>query len=858
MNKFLPVFDGVSMARITPPAPALNFIFRSSLVERINQPAPHATLLVAPSGYGKTSLAIQAVQSTDDLVVFYTVEELDTVLSTCKNVTSALRLQIPNFAPWAEDFFESKFDGVEWVTRLLNDISKVPNTIFFVWDGAQNYSDAHLGMLQTFINYMPKNVRILTLRNLSPKVSYAHFASQGKLDYISAQELKFSELETKQIADQNGLDYSNPELKLSFDSVQGWPAGIQLLAKSIARNGNLESVTNLDGKTLVKHAVDTLQLNDLNFLESISLLESVTYDEVVNLSQNSDAETILKHLSEDGIYVTASKSTPIVFTINPLIREELASRVLSNSKKAADIGYKSVEVAIKAERNLTAIRILMLLGEQKRADRLSSENIYQMLMEAKSELLETWISKLDDDFEEAKFSKTILGIYAKLVVGNFETANTMLVELENNPQMLPFVKSHQDEINFVKSRLLFRQCKFEECVNISVGAVGSSLLNIEGLPSRLPRGLMPGLESAFILHDFENFNLIYTKISVDSEDHAPHYSKMMLPQCEAMKAFLDGRYKSALDYANLAMYSAEKLKISGMYIPFPAAYIAADVYLEFGDEAKSLEVVDKYLPAAIKLEQWPWVVALLVKRALVLLQQGRVLAALNELRDARSYVNTSEFGRYATYLVDSCEILICIFRGEHERIVELMCRLPANSLTRHLQSIMEIKRNPSDVIRLVNSLPEETQHEKFLKNALLTEAYISNRSVAMRHLEATIEIAIANGYFRAFLNMSSDVKTLILELAGEKPTFYMERLVIAIRIQMQMGTGESGLENHSLTKRELDILRRLDTGLPITQIAASLHISNNTIKTHLKNVYRKMNVESREEAVSRGKELLLL
>ena len=171
---------------------------------------------------------------------------------------------------------------------------------------------------------------------------------------------------------------------------------------------------------------------------------------------------------------------------------------------------------------------------------------------------------------------------------------------------------------------------------------------------------------------------------------------------------------------------------------------------------------------------------------------------------------------------------------------------------------MEIKRNPSDVIRLVNSLPEETQHEQFLKNALLAEAHISSRPVAMKHLEAAIQIAIANGYFRAFLNMSSDVKTLILELAGEKPTFYMERLVIAIRIQMQMGTGEAGSENHSLTKRELDILRRLDTGLPITQIAASLHISNNTIKTHLKNVYRKMNVESRDEAVSRGKELLLL
>ena len=61
-----------------------------------------------------------------------------------------------------------------------------------------------------------------------------------------------------------------------------------------------------------------------------------------------------------------------------------------------------------------------------------------------------------------------------------------------------------------------------------------------------------------------------------------------------------------------------------------------------------------------------------------------------------------------------------------------------------------------------------------------------------------------------------------------------------------------------LTKRELDILRRLTTGLPITQIAASLHISNNTIKTHLKNVYKKLEVDSRESAVTKGKELLLL
>ena len=64
------------------------------------------------------------------------------------------------------------------------------------------------------------------------------------------------------------------------------------------------------------------------------------------------------------------------------------------------------------------------------------------------------------------------------------------------------------------------------------------------------------------------------------------------------------------------------------------------------------------------------------------------------------------------------------------------------------------------------------------------------------------------------------------------------------------------LEN-PLTKREIEILNRLSTGLPISQIASNLHISNNTIKTHLKNVYKKLGADSRENAVAKGRELLL-
>ncbi|GDX23221.1 hypothetical protein LBMAG09_11960 [Actinomycetes bacterium] len=64
--------------------------------------------------------------------------------------------------------------------------------------------------------------------------------------------------------------------------------------------------------------------------------------------------------------------------------------------------------------------------------------------------------------------------------------------------------------------------------------------------------------------------------------------------------------------------------------------------------------------------------------------------------------------------------------------------------------------------------------------------------------------------------------------------------------------------NSNLTKREADILRHLSTGLPIKFIAGNLNISKNTIKTHLRNLYKKLGAADRREAVEKGRELLKL
>ena len=61
-----------------------------------------------------------------------------------------------------------------------------------------------------------------------------------------------------------------------------------------------------------------------------------------------------------------------------------------------------------------------------------------------------------------------------------------------------------------------------------------------------------------------------------------------------------------------------------------------------------------------------------------------------------------------------------------------------------------------------------------------------------------------------------------------------------------------------LTTRELEVLARLSRGFSYDETAAHLHISKNTIKTHLKRIYSKLSVGNRLQAVNKAKEMGLL
>jgi DNA-binding CsgD family transcriptional regulator len=125
-------------------------------------------------------------------------------------------------------------------------------------------------------------------------------------------------------------------------------------------------------------------------------------------------------------------------------------------------------------------------------------------------------------------------------------------------------------------------------------------------------------------------------------------------------------------------------------------------------------------------------------------------------------------------------------------------------------------------------------------------------------MRKALEIGSRVGAKETFLRQDIQILNLIIKIATDKPTVYLEEMASLITSRLKERSENIVGLTSALTKRELEILRHLATGVPISSIAKTLHISQNTMKTHLKNVYRKIGASGRDEAVEKAKSLYIL
>jgi LuxR family maltose regulon positive regulatory protein len=133
-----------------------------------------------------------------------------------------------------------------------------------------------------------------------------------------------------------------------------------------------------------------------------------------------------------------------------------------------------------------------------------------------------------------------------------------------------------------------------------------------------------------------------------------------------------------------------------------------------------------------------------------------------------------------------------------------------------------------------------------------------NTDVALEHLEHALALAEPEGYVRVFIDEGTDIQPLLARcLSQGNHVDYVKKLLD--RLQPQ-GEGVSPNQHliEPLSERELEVLNLMAGGNTNQVIADELFIALSTVKKHINNIYGKLNVPNRTQAINRARDLGIL
>lgn len=153
--------------------------------------------------------------------------------------------------------------------------------------------------------------------------------------------------------------------------------------------------------------------------------------------------------------------------------------------------------------------------------------------------------------------------------------------------------------------------------------------------------------------------------------------------------------------------------------------------------------------------------------------------------------------------------------------------------------------NPADIIR--------SAHRRNPACLILAVSACEDTHIVMHTI-----VSGANGYV-LFSDTNANLGSCLRVLqAGGSPVSPVVARTVLRSLQSRREPLSSARSEHPLSARELDILRLLSKGLTYVQIGQILTLSKSTVSTHAKNIYRKLDAHSRNQAVYRARELDIL
>jgi len=849
--------SGVTLTRTLIPVLPPNFLSRKHLFPLLSHPAPQTTVVLAPDGYGKTSLVAEWAHSQSDRVIWVTLTENDTLEEMSAIFIQATRNILPGFAAWFDE--EPGIRPTENVRRWGNDLLATGKDFILIIDNLRQHTGRDVNIAVKLIEQFPPNLQFVTIRRDSIKTVYATFSSRGPLSVVGMKDLKFSPEEVNALAKIQNVSLDSPHILDSINAAHGWPAATAMLLQHIYRENHAIDFENIIStqadplRALVISVLTEIDPKLRSMLVSLSIMEEFSHLEAEVILNNDYDFDLINQVAIEGHFLTQTRGVEKRFKFSALVREVLLVDLRKDKKRkigihsallrfyefrhesnlALEHAYLAGDLEKVTELFPSAARILQATGQGRELIRWSvfagdaslmgllkrgtvelaghlasldyhslSNTAEQLLSSAKGTVLEGFIEQI---------THAALA-HVDLAFGRFEPFKGNF-QIAMKPQDGPIMLASDEQVALLR-----------------LAAMASFILD-EG-------ERVEAIES-------EAKNLIYIQGT-----SLAHYH---LTGIRAMSLLLAGEYRNAYETAQQQYSQALLEGFTGFFGPLESLSVMARCQWEFGNSEEALQLYTQLRDLSEEWKQWNWYFVADGFLARDLAVQGLIAESLDKVSSQRKKASQLASSDSLNSLIDLTELFVRYELNDFERVMPLLNRAPSSNFVRQIQFSVDEKLGKKSTRDDAKNLPYRTPREKIWKHLAHVAAVLDQEQLAMKEMKQALEIGAAVGAKETFLRQSQEMGNLIMKIAGENPTVYLEDLASSVveRIKTQHNN-PSNLAS-LLTKRELEVLRHLSTDRPISAIATTLYISHNTMKTHLKNLYRKMEVDGRVNAVEKAK-----
>ncbi|NJN16248.1 MAG: hypothetical protein HC822_08215 [Oscillochloris sp.] len=235
---------------------------RSALIERLSVPEAQLLLLSAPAGFGKTTLLASwchALAASDVAISWLTLESGDNeplrFLSYLHAALARIPLPIPQPEAWAGGLHTHAIE--HYLTHVLNALISLDRAVLLVLDDYHviHAPEVHLAVA-FLLDHLPPHIRLVIGSRADPPLPLARLRAHGGLVELRAADLRFSHQEIRHFFMRIGIELSAEALQHIDTYVEGWPAGVQLVALTMQTagdqcaglNGNREAPPDVDAQ----------------------------------------------------------------------------------------------------------------------------------------------------------------------------------------------------------------------------------------------------------------------------------------------------------------------------------------------------------------------------------------------------------------------------------------------------------------------------------------------------------------------------------------------------------------------------------------------------------------------------------